>query len=65
MTVHLPPRQILHLHPVALLDDLGDPLPVAMGVVALVAEEAHRAGFLHQRGELVEFFPGLRRLQVL
>ena len=62
--LHLPPRQILHLHPVALLDDLGDPLPVTLRMVALVAEDAHGAGFLHQRGELVEFFPGLRRLEM-
>ena len=31
-------RQILDFHAVALLDDLGDPLPVAMRVVALVAQ---------------------------
>ena len=28
--LHLPPRQILHLHPIAFLDDLCDPLPVGM-----------------------------------
>ena len=42
-------HQILHPHPVAVLDDLRDPLPVAVGVVALVAEQADRAGFFHQR----------------
>ena len=40
-------------------------LPVAVGVVALVAEQADRAGFLHQRRQFVELFPGLRRFQVL
>ena len=38
--------------------------PVAMAVVALVAEQAHRPRFLHQCRQLVEFFTGLRRLQV-
>ena len=40
---HLRRDQILDLHPVALFDDLRDPLPVAMGVIALVAEDADRA----------------------
>ena len=33
-------------------------------MIALVAENADRSGFLDQRGELVEFFPRLRRLQM-
>src|SRR5690349_10620359 len=49
-------RQILHLHAVALLDDLGDHLAVAMRVVALVAHQAHWSGLLHQRRQLVELF---------
>jgi hypothetical protein len=36
-----------------------------MRMIALVAENADRAGLLHQRREFVEFFAGLRRLQVL
>jgi len=35
-----------------------------MAVIALVAENADRAGFCHQRRQFVEFFPGLRRLQM-
>ena len=35
-----------------------------MGVVALVAEQAHGAGLLHQRRELVHLFARLRRFQV-
>jgi hypothetical protein len=62
---HLLRRQILDPDAVALLDDLGDPVPVALAVIALVAEDADRAGLLDQRGEFVEFFPCLRRLQVL
>ena len=34
------------------------------GVIALVAEDADRAGFLHQRRQLVEFLFCLRRLQM-
>ena len=56
--------QILHLHAVAVLDDLGDPLPVAMGMVALIAEDAHRTRLVHQRRQLVEFLLRLRRLQM-
>ena len=41
--------QILDLHTVALLDDLGNPAPVAVLVVAFIAEQAHRAGLLYQR----------------
>src|SRR5207249_526368 len=63
--LHLRCGQVLHAHPVAILDDLRDPLPVAMSVVALVAEDADRSRFLHQRRQLVEFFLCLRRLQVL
>src|SRR3954452_18256929 len=63
--LHLPPRQILHRHPIAFLDHLRDHLAVAMGAVALVAEQADGAGLLYQRGELVHLFFGLRRLQVL
>ena len=37
---------------------------MAMLVIALVAENADRPGFLDQRRQLVEFFLGLRRLQV-
>ena len=58
-------HRVLHLHAVALLDHLGDPPPVAMVVVALVAEKADARPDLHQRREFVELFPGLRRLQVL
>src|SRR4051794_3797457 len=58
--LHLPPLQIHHRRPIALLDDLRDPLPVALRVVAFVAEDADRAGFFNQRRELVEFFPRLR-----
>src|SRR5882724_2625531 len=57
-------RQIFYLHAVAVLDDLGDPLPVAVAVVALVAENADRAGLVHQRRQLVEFLPGLRGFQM-
>jgi len=35
--------QILDLHAVAILDHLGDPPPMTMGVVALIAENADRA----------------------
>ena len=38
----LPAKQIFHLHAVAPLDDLGNPLPMAMPVIALVAENADR-----------------------
>ena len=54
--LHLLRRQILHLHAIAVFDDLGDPLPVALLMVALVAENADRTGLLHQRREFVEFF---------
>src|SRR6478672_6454377 len=37
---------------------------MAFAVISLVTEDADRAGFLHKRGEFVEFFPGLRLLQV-
>src|SRR3954463_15739390 len=56
--------QILHLHAVALFDDLRDPLPVAMGMVALITENAHRTRFLHQRRQFVELLLRLRRLQM-
>src|SRR3979490_154578 len=56
--------QIFPLPPVAILDDLRDPLPVAMLVIALVAEDADRPGFPDQRRQLIEFFPGLRCLEV-
>src|SRR6266481_603717 len=46
---HLRRDQIFHLHVVARFDDLGDPLPMAMLVIALVAENADRPGFLDQR----------------
>src|SRR6266511_5728386 len=46
---HLRRDQILHLHAVAILDDLGDPLPVALGMIALVAENADRTGLVNQR----------------
>src|SRR3954466_13878094 len=62
--LHLRRDQILHLHAVALFDDLRDPLPVAMGMVALIAENAHRTRLLHQRRQLVELLLGLRRLQM-
>src|SRR5437763_541070 len=62
--LHLRRDQILHLHAVAILDDLGDPLPVAMGVVALITENTYRSGLLHQRRQLVELLPGLRRLEM-
>src|SRR5882762_10837273 len=64
-TLHLRRDQILHLHAVAVFDDLGDPLPVAVQVIALVTENADRPGCLDQRRQLVEFFLCLRRLQVL
>src|SRR3979411_612737 len=57
-------NQILDSDAVAIPDDLGDPLPVAMAVVALVAENADRAGFFHQRRQLVELLPGLCGLQM-
>src|SRR4029453_8049904 len=56
--------QILHLHAVARLDDLRDPLPVAMGMVALITENAHRTRLLYQRRKLVELLLRLRRLQM-
>src|SRR5215213_10024507 len=62
--LYLPPRQILDPDAVALLDDLRDPLPVALRVIALVAENADRACLLDQGGEFVELLLGLRRLQV-
>src|SRR6185295_562495 len=62
--LHLRRDQILHLHAIALLDELRDPLPVAMGVVALITENAHRTGLVHQRRQLVELLLGLRRLQM-
>src|SRR6185369_586982 len=62
--LHLRRDQILDLHAVALLDELRDPLPVAMGVVALITENAHRTGLVHQRRQLVELLLGLRRLQM-
>jgi PhzF family phenazine biosynthesis protein len=58
-------NQIFDLHPVAVFDDLGDPLPMAVQMIALVAEDTDRSGFLHQRRQFVEFFFGLRRLQML
>ena len=39
----LPCRQILDLDAVTILDDFGDPSPVTMLVIALVAENADRA----------------------
>ena len=57
--------QIFHLHAVARFDDLGNPTPVAVQVVALVAEDADRAVLLDQRRQLVEFFFRLRCLQML
>src|SRR5580698_5399743 len=51
--------QVFDFDAVAVFDDLGDPAPVAMLMIALIAENADRAGFLHQRRQLVEFFPGL------
>jgi hypothetical protein len=39
-------------------------LPVALAVVALVAKNANRSGFLDQGREFVQFFPDLWRLQV-
>src|SRR4051794_23761299 len=62
--LHLRRDQILHLHAVALFDDLRDPLPVAMGMVTLITENAHRTRLLHQRRQLVELLLGLRRLQM-
>ena len=62
--LHLLRNQILDPHPVAVFDDLGDPLPVALPVVALVAEDADRAGFLDERRQLAEFFFRLRCLQM-
>jgi hypothetical protein len=56
--------QVLDLHPVAVFDDFGNPLPMALQVIALVTENADRAGFSDQRRQLVEFLAGLRRLQV-
>src|SRR6187549_2288229 len=56
--------EILHLHAIAILDDLRDPLPVAMGVVALITENAYRTRLVDQRRQLVELLPGLRCLQV-
>src|ERR1700733_12276666 len=61
---HLLCDQILDLDAVARFDDLGDPLPVAVQVIALVAEDADRSGFLDQRRQFVEFFLGLRCLQM-
>src|SRR5687767_9670783 len=62
--LHLRRDQILHLHAVAFFDDLGDPLPVAMRVVALITENAHRTRLVHQRRKLVELLLRLRRLQM-
>src|SRR5438874_328653 len=62
--LHLFRRQILDSDAVAVFDDFGNPLAVAMSVVALVAENADRAGFFHQRRQLVEFLPGPRVLQM-
>src|SRR5881392_378432 len=62
---HLPRLEVFHLHPIALFDDLRNPLPVAMPVVALVAEKTDRTGLPDQRRQLVQFFSGLRCLQVL
>ena len=39
-------------------------LPVALRVIAFVAEDADRPGLPHQRRQLVEFLSCLRRLQV-
>ena len=57
-------RQILNSNAVAILDDLRDPSPMAVQVIALVTEDADRSRFPDQRGQLVEFFPGLHRLQM-
>src|SRR5436309_4987432 len=62
--LHLRRDQILHLHAVALFDDLRDPLPVALGMVALITEDAHRPRLVHQRRQLVELLLRLRRLQM-
>src|SRR5438477_12468348 len=64
VSLHLPRRQILDPHAVAIPDDLGDPLPVAVGVLALVAEIAYRSRFFHQLRQLVELLFGLRGLQM-
>jgi ABC-2 type transporter len=56
--------QVLRLDPVAFADDFGNPLPVTMPVVALVAEKADGTGFFDQRRELVELFSRLRRFQM-
>jgi len=57
--------QIFDSDPVSAFDDLRDPLPMTMLMVALVAEDADRAGLPDQRRQLVELLFGLRRLQML
>src|ERR1700744_3579395 len=57
--------QIFDADAVAVFDDLGDPPPMAVEMIAFVAEDADRSGLLDQLGQLVEFFPGLGRFQVL
>jgi hypothetical protein len=47
--LHLLRRQILDPDAVTLPDDLGDPLPVAFAVIALVAQDANRTGLPDQR----------------
>src|SRR5438046_8025366 len=58
-TLHLRRDQILHFHAVALLDDLRDPLPVALRMITLITENAYRPRLVHQRRQLVELL--LRR----
>ena len=63
-SLHLRRDQIFYFHPVAVLDDLRDPLPVAMRMVALITENADRTGLVHQRRQLVELLLCLRRIQM-
>src|ERR1700722_8528364 len=62
---HLRCGQIFDLDAVAVLDAPGHPPPVTMLMIALVAEDADRAGLLDQRRQLVEFLPSLRRFEML
>ena len=57
--------QILDLDAVAVFNDLGDPPPMTVEMIAFVAQDADRSGLLDQLGQLVEFFLRLSRLQVL
>jgi len=56
--------KILDFYPVALFDDLRDPLPMTMTVISFKTEDANGPGFLDQCRKFVKLFLCLRRLEM-